>query len=192
MTKSQQRTLRRQLEKVAARLRPDVRAITESTLNASGGQGITELSNAPMHLADTGTEEYMHELNATLLENEGFLLAEVQAAIARVDQGAFGRCESCGGDIAEERLEAIPYARLCIDCATASDNQPQANLNAGRPRSPADTLADEEEMEIPGRDEKSSLTDMVSSQDRQQPEIDVHAAGTPLGAVEDIRPAGAD
>jgi RNA polymerase-binding protein DksA len=47
-------------------------------------------------------------------------LEQVEAAIARLDAGTYGRCESCGQPIAPERLEALPWAGLCIDCQRAA------------------------------------------------------------------------
>ncbi|HEY0645480.1 MAG TPA: TraR/DksA C4-type zinc finger protein [Nocardioides sp.] len=47
-------------------------------------------------------------------------LAEVDAAIARVEAGTYGVCEVCGEAIGEARLEALPAARTCIRCARAS------------------------------------------------------------------------
>jgi RNA polymerase-binding protein DksA len=44
-------------------------------------------------------------------------LAEIDAALARVEDGSYGVCESCGGPIAPGRLEARPVARTCISCA---------------------------------------------------------------------------
>ncbi len=44
-------------------------------------------------------------------------LAEIGAALARLDVGTYGACERCGRPIAAERLEARPEVRLCIDCA---------------------------------------------------------------------------
>lgn len=44
-------------------------------------------------------------------------LEEIGAALRRLDEGAYGVCEVCGGPIAEERLEARPAARTCIRCA---------------------------------------------------------------------------
>jgi RNA polymerase-binding transcription factor len=44
-------------------------------------------------------------------------LARVEAALRKLDDGTYGTCESCGYPIASERLEAIPWAPLCIDCA---------------------------------------------------------------------------
>ena len=43
-------------------------------------------------------------------------LEEVQAALTRIEGGTYGKCEGCGNDIAPERLEAIPAAKLCIAC----------------------------------------------------------------------------
>jgi DnaK suppressor protein len=51
-----------------------------------------------------------------LEQNEQALHAEVLAALARIEKGTFGRCEECGADIPEERLDVVPYARWCISC----------------------------------------------------------------------------
>lgn len=48
-------------------------------------------------------------------------LAQVDAALARLDNGTFGRCARCGRDIAAARLEALPWAAHCIECQTALD-----------------------------------------------------------------------
>jgi DnaK suppressor protein len=47
-------------------------------------------------------------------------LAAIEAAIARLDAGRYGRCTGCGRPIAPERLEALPWAALCIDCQRAT------------------------------------------------------------------------
>lgn len=47
-------------------------------------------------------------------------LAAIDAALARLDAGTYGRCTGCGGAIAAERLEALPWAALCIECQRAS------------------------------------------------------------------------
>lgn len=67
------------------------------------------------HLADSATETFMRELDDGLGENAEHLLAEIDAALQRIDQGTFGICVVCGGPIGEERLDAVPYATLCID-----------------------------------------------------------------------------
>lgn len=53
-------------------------------------------------------------LATTLAEN----LREVEAALARLDDGTYGQCSSCQGQISDARLEAMPMATTCIDCAS--------------------------------------------------------------------------
>jgi RNA polymerase-binding protein DksA len=69
------------------------------------------------HLADTATETYDRELDYTLEENSEHVLAEIDAALKRIEEGTYGICTNRGEQIAEERLEALPWATLCIDCA---------------------------------------------------------------------------
>jgi len=68
------------------------------------------------HLADTATETYDRELDYTLEENSEHVLSEIDAALRRIADGSYGRCTNCSRQIPEERLEARPYATLCIDC----------------------------------------------------------------------------
>jgi DnaK suppressor protein len=68
----------------------------------------------PVHPADLGTDNYEEEVTLGLLENEDPLLAEVNDALDRIEQGTFGRCEECRQEIPRERLEALPYARYCL------------------------------------------------------------------------------
>jgi RNA polymerase-binding protein DksA len=68
------------------------------------------------HLAETASVTLDREIDYTLEENSEHVLAAIEDALIRLERGSFGRCESCGGEIAEERLEAVPWATLCIDC----------------------------------------------------------------------------
>jgi len=186
MTAVKHQALRRKLEALKDRLRPEVSSMTEQTRAPAGGQAANELSNAPFHMGDTGTEEYLHDLNATLLENEEYLANEVQDALRRFDDGTYGRCESCGRAISEARLEAIPYTRYCIKCAGAANAAPDVNLNRGRPRTPDDTFAPETEMEdYRGRDAEIRFADqdVDAEASRSRGHGDVHAAGTPGGGA---------
>jgi DnaK suppressor protein len=68
------------------------------------------------HLADTATETYDRELDYTLEENSEHVLADIDAALKRIEDGTYGICSNCGKPISPERLEARPWATLCIDC----------------------------------------------------------------------------
>jgi DnaK suppressor protein len=69
------------------------------------------------NLAGMATATYDRELDEGLEEGTQHTLDEVEAALARIDQGSYGVCEVCGEPIGAERLSAIPWARLCIDDA---------------------------------------------------------------------------
>jgi DnaK suppressor protein len=73
------------------------------------------------HIADSASETYMRELDEGLEENAGHLLVEIDAALTRIDDGTYGLCVRCGRPIGEERLEAVPYATLCIDDKRAQE-----------------------------------------------------------------------
>jgi DnaK suppressor protein len=68
------------------------------------------------HLAETATATLGREIDYTLGENSGQVLAAIDAALKRIDEGTYGTCVSCKEQIRYERLEATPWAALCIDC----------------------------------------------------------------------------
>lgn len=74
-----------------------------------------ELSSADQHPAELATETMERELDQTVVLHAEAELAEIDAALARLDAGAYGRCEECSGEISEARLEALPAARYCLD-----------------------------------------------------------------------------
>jgi RNA polymerase-binding protein DksA len=76
-----------------------------------------EPSVSENHMADNATDTVDREIDSTLEENSEQVLAEIDAALERIEAGTYGTCEACGKPIGEERLEALPWARLCIDDA---------------------------------------------------------------------------
>jgi DnaK suppressor protein len=67
------------------------------------------------HLGDMATVTFDRELDEGLEEGAQQTLAQIDRALARLDDGTYGICERCGNPIAEERLRARPWATLCID-----------------------------------------------------------------------------
>jgi DnaK suppressor protein len=80
----------------------------ETGQNSGGGDN---------HIAETATATVDREIDYALEENSEELLAEIDAALTRIEDGTYGICEGCGKPIDEDRLEAIPWTRFCIDDA---------------------------------------------------------------------------
>ena len=75
------------------------------------------------HLAETASATLDREIDYTLEENSGQVLAEIDDALKKIDAGTYGTCANCGKQIAPERLEAHPWASLCIDCARLAEHR---------------------------------------------------------------------
>ena len=65
---------------------------------------------------DTASSEINLQFTGRLREREQGLLAKIDAALAKIEEGEYGECISCGEDIGVKRLKARPVAELCIDC----------------------------------------------------------------------------
>ncbi len=102
----------------------DVENLTEE----SEDENLSELSAVDQHQADVGTETFEREKDLSILEQVDSELADVEYALKRLDDGTYGTCEVDGKPIPEERLEAMPAARLCLE------HQAEAEREAARTR----------------------------------------------------------
>jgi RNA polymerase-binding transcription factor DksA len=98
--------------------------LKDDALRPAGGEASGGLSNVPLHPADLGSHDSEEQVALGLLEQKEAIIAEINAALDRLEHGTFGRCESCQKPIPPERLEAVPYARYCVDCARRIENKP--------------------------------------------------------------------
>jgi RNA polymerase-binding protein DksA len=73
------------------------------------------------HIGDTATATLDREIDYTLGENSEQVLSEIEAALKRIENGTYGTCVKCGREIAPERLDAYPWASLCIDDARKAE-----------------------------------------------------------------------
>ena len=100
------------LEKRAAlvrqveRLAKDVAESTEAT----------ETSKSPLSSAENASDTYEQDFAFMSMESEEDLLRKVDRALTRVEEGTYAECEDCGEPINPERLEALPWATMCIKC----------------------------------------------------------------------------
>jgi DnaK suppressor protein len=70
--------------------------------------------------AAAAVENATKDMLAVTLERERRTLNEVELALVRMKQGEYGTCDHCGTEIPKARLEALPWARLCVHCAERS------------------------------------------------------------------------
>lgn len=75
------------------------------------------------HMADQGTDEYQYEATIQFASTEGRYLYHIIEALSRIEDGTYGKCESCGKVIGLERLKALPYTRLCIECKEKEEKE---------------------------------------------------------------------
>jgi RNA polymerase-binding protein DksA len=87
----------------------------ENLRSAGSMEDEVDESHQDNHLAETASVTLDREIDYSLEENEARVLAAIDAALARIDDGTYGTCERCGNEIEPDRLEALPWATLCID-----------------------------------------------------------------------------
>jgi RNA polymerase-binding protein DksA len=95
----------------------DMSGMESGALRTNRQEGSGDLSNMPTHPADIGSDNFEHEFTLGLLESERALLAEIDEALERVDQGTLGICLGTGKPIGVARLRARPWAKYCIEYA---------------------------------------------------------------------------
>jgi DnaK suppressor protein len=76
----------------------------------------SEESPYDQHMAETAAVTLDREIDLTLQENALASVAQIDRALAKLENGSYGKCDKCGKPIGEDRLQAAPFATLCIDC----------------------------------------------------------------------------
>ncbi len=96
-------------------LRQRVGDAARGLLADDGDDGELTSASGDQHPADHASALVDREVDESLGENADQIVAEIDAALARIDDGTYGRCLTCGEPIAPERLQAVPYATLCVE-----------------------------------------------------------------------------
>lgn len=85
----------------------------------------TELSNYDNHPAEIASELFQVEMNNALKVHEESIMAQIKSALGRIGDGSYGKCVRCSAAIPYERLEALPYAEMCIKCEKEDEDSPE-------------------------------------------------------------------
>lgn len=111
-SEAEQEKVRAELEAELAGLRTDINQ-AESEIAERLGDAVGSAGDDP---ADAGAKTFQREYDLALTQNARDLLEQTERALARLDDGTYGRCQSCGKPIGKARLKAFPRATLCLEC----------------------------------------------------------------------------
>ena len=100
--------LQAELDELTVQAEELEQAANANTPGGSGEVGFDE------EFPDAGSYTFERERDLSLSNNARDLIVKIQHALTRIDRGTFGTCEACGGPIEPERLDALPYATLCL------------------------------------------------------------------------------
>lgn len=87
---------------------------SSEALNTNENAG--EKNGMSTHMADLGSDNFLHDMELAMITNEGDVLEMIDEAIQRLVNNEYGKCMDCNVKISPERLEAKPYAMFCIEC----------------------------------------------------------------------------
>jgi YteA family regulatory protein len=113
----------RLLAQEADRLWSIVHSLRENGLDVPQTYSVAELSSYDQHPADNGSETFERGKDLGLLRSTCEQLAQVERAKELLHRGGYGTCTECGWPIGEERLQALPWATLCIQCKTEQEKR---------------------------------------------------------------------
>ena len=123
---------RRHLEAERERLANLRDGFDDEGLDQTETESVGELSAVDQHPADLGTETFEREKDVSILEQLEVELADVEHALRRLDEGSYGTCEIDGKPIPDDRLEAMPAARLCLEHQAEAEREVRVSGGPGQ------------------------------------------------------------
>lgn len=115
-------TIAAALQEERARLIDERTSIGAADALQSPSEELGESSDYANHPADSATATFDRTIDTALLENIDLLIQKVDRALAKISERTYGVCDRCGQMIADQRLEAMPSATLCLVCQDMEDN----------------------------------------------------------------------
>jgi len=119
MRKEERAHYRQKLLHLRSRLTDEVRKTPDRVAEKAAPPD--ELSQVPTHAADRDSESLDRDI--AVQANREQMLEAIEDAIVRIDDGSYGRCEECQGDIGETRLDVLPFASRCVECEKKQEEE---------------------------------------------------------------------
>lgn len=122
MKKSEMKKYKKLLLDKKIALSGDMDDIMKSHINTTIKEATGDLSSYSYHMADQGTDAMEREMAFMFASKSGRLIYHIDEALRRMEDGNYGACFICKKPISKARLEAVPHARLCIECKSAEED----------------------------------------------------------------------
>jgi len=120
MMKQELAKYKKLLMKVREDIAGDISHIAKESLK-SQKESSGDLSGYSFHMADMASDSYDRELSLNIAGGEQEIVYEIDEALKRIEDGKFGKCISCEKKIPQKRLNAVPYAKYCIQCKSKEE-----------------------------------------------------------------------
>lgn len=102
----------------------EIRGVQKDSLNTSQRDASGDLSAYTFHMADVATDSFDREFSLGIATNvQQKILYAIEEALKRIEDKTFGTCVKCEKPIAKQRLSAMPWAALCLDCQSKEEPQ---------------------------------------------------------------------
>jgi DnaK suppressor protein len=108
---------REELLAIRARLRGDMNQIADVSITGQSA----ERSGMPLDTADQAVGNHEQAVVVDLLTGAESILNQTESALKRIEEGRYGQCERCGKQLPAARLDVLPYAALCVQCASREE-----------------------------------------------------------------------
>ena len=102
-----------------------IEQLKNESLNKTLRESSGDLSSHTLHMADLATDSYDRDFSLDLVSNEQAVLYKIDQALKRIEEGTYGFCLECGKKISDKRLNAVPYAELCLKDQRKKEKQDQ-------------------------------------------------------------------
>ena len=116
MTKEELKFFRNLLLEKRSQAAAGLEEIERVARDEAARESTEDRSAYSLHMADRGTDAMEREKSLLFAQREGDYLELLNEAIDRIENGTFGICRVCGGQVGRARLEAVPTATQCIEC----------------------------------------------------------------------------
>ncbi len=116
MRKARMKKYKKLLLAAKENLEAEVQQLQRDNLNRSQRESSGDLSGYSYHMADVGTDTFGREVELKIASAGSETMKDIDESLRRIEDGTYGKCQICGGQVSEKRLEAVPYAQLCISC----------------------------------------------------------------------------